>query len=890
MFRQLHFISLAVLFWIFAPLWVNGGAISLQAQSSLDNSDSLSVDFFMQQAQAALQNQQADEAITFIERALDISVAQQDTANQAPQWRVLAQAHRQKGNYGKAIKYYLLTFKTLKNSSLTNDLADLNLEIGGLYERELNAYTKAAEYYQRAYEQYLKNDNQAGQQKALEYLGRAYYTDKNYETALIQYDKIFEFYHQSADTVSMISILRKKINVHNIRKEYEQASGLNMEILALCKAQKNIEGIATAYNNIAYNLSQLKDYKQALAYFQKTHELDKENKRGEGAMAQTLINLGVTYHNLNQHSKAVNHLQQALKNTIQEKNWKETARIQTLIALIYLRQQDYRNANEFAQNALASAKKSGNAETLQNAYETYAIVLQDSNNYEEALVNYKKHLAIRDSIRTEQRIKEQELSQKQYDIEKTEKELRLVLAEEEVQELIVRQQQLELEKKGIELATQAQELTLLQQKNKLQEATFEKQQLEKEGALQASTLEQQKLIQERQRQELALLQQEKQIQETLLGKKALQEKLRRDSIQILETANALLERDAELQTATIAEKNARIAENAARTRFVRMFALFLILLLALSILAGLYRWRDNQKLKKQNEEIESQKATIEQSYQDLQKTQSQLVESEKMASLGQLTAGVAHEINNPINFVSSNISPLRTDINELLEILEKYEEIIEEKGLEQEFEEVAELKEDIDYDYVKTEITHLLTGIADGANRTAEIVKGLRNFSRLDENEQKFADLNEGIVSTLLILKTKWKGKIKIVKNLNTIPQILCYPGKLNQVFMNILTNAIQAIEQKMKEGEGGENKIYINTHHQNDTVIISIKDTGIGMTEAVKKRIFEPFYTTKNVGDGTGLGLSITFGIIQNHKGTIAVHSEVGKGTEFVITLPVKQ
>ena len=264
---------------------------------------------------------------------------------------------------------------------------------------------------------------------------------------------------------------------------------------------------------------------------------------------------------------------------------------------------------------------------------------------------------------------------------------------------------------------------------------------------------------------------------------------------------------------------------------------------------------------------------------NLKKTQSQLIDSEKMASLGQLTAGVAHEINNPINFVSGNVTPLKRDIDDILKILNEYERIIKEKQLTDQFQSIEDLKEEVDYLFLIREIDNLIKGINEGAKRTTEIVKGLRNFSRLDENESKSADIHEGIDSALLILKNRLKQNIEVVKDYGNIPGVLCFPGQLNQVFMNILNNAIQAIN--------GEGKIRIKTSMEGSFVRISIKDSGKGMTPEVQKRIFEPFFTTKDVGKGTGLGLSISYGIIEKHNGKISVKSEIGKGTEFIIKLP---
>lgn len=264
----------------------------------------------------------------------------------------------------------------------------------------------------------------------------------------------------------------------------------------------------------------------------------------------------------------------------------------------------------------------------------------------------------------------------------------------------------------------------------------------------------------------------------------------------------------------------------------------------------------------------------------------QLVESEKMASLGQLTAGIAHEINNPINFVTSNIKPLKRDVEMVIDMLGQVEDIYSSDGtVEEKKTKIDNLKQELDFDYLKTEIDYLLNGIADGSNRTAEIVKGLRVFSRLDEDDLKRADLNEGIDSTLVIVNNQI-DKTEVVKNYGTVPEVECYPGKLNQVFLNIMSNGLHAIKSKFKDEKGG---IFTITTSTNDThVIISFKDNGSGMTEETKKKLFEPFFTTKDVGEGTGLGLSIAFNTINKHNGTITVNSELGEGAEFIIEIPI--
>ncbi len=277
---------------------------------------------------------------------------------------------------------------------------------------------------------------------------------------------------------------------------------------------------------------------------------------------------------------------------------------------------------------------------------------------------------------------------------------------------------------------------------------------------------------------------------------------------------------------------------------------------------------------------------------NLRETQSQLVESEKMASLGQLTAGVAHEINNPINFVTASISPLKRDIQVIWDVMDNLEDIALNETLDrtEKQKQINFSKNEHEVDYLKDEINYLLKGVQDGAERTAEIVRSLRIFSRVDEDTLKYADVNEGIESTLVILNTMLREKIDVVRQYEELPEIECYPGKLNQVFMNILTNGIYAVTKKFEDSPGG--KISIATNHlpQYNCIEIKISDNGIGIPVELQKRIFEPFFTTKDVGEGTGLGMSIAFKTIERHEGKIILDSTVGLGTTFTITLPIQQ
>jgi two-component system NtrC family sensor kinase len=292
------------------------------------------------------------------------------------------------------------------------------------------------------------------------------------------------------------------------------------------------------------------------------------------------------------------------------------------------------------------------------------------------------------------------------------------------------------------------------------------------------------------------------------------------------------------------------------------------------------------KVKERTEALENTNESLNVALINLKEAQSQLVDSEKMAGLGQLTAGIAHEINNPINFVTSNIKPLELDIIDLDSVITMYEKLDFNAELPPQISKIESFKKQIDIVFVREEIKSLLSGISEGAKRTAEIIRSLKNFSRLDENDTKPADMAEGLDSTLILIKSTFPANLKIIKDYQPIPEVECMPGKINQVFMNLITNAIYAI--KSKEIQNEEEYITLKIWREGNFAKISLKDSGTGMSELVKQKIFEPFFTTKDVGEGTGLGLSIAFRIIENHHGSIDVITNLGEGTEFIINLPI--
>ncbi|MGR3319844.1 MAG: ATP-binding protein [Candidatus Anammoxibacter sp.] len=296
--------------------------------------------------------------------------------------------------------------------------------------------------------------------------------------------------------------------------------------------------------------------------------------------------------------------------------------------------------------------------------------------------------------------------------------------------------------------------------------------------------------------------------------------------------------------------------------------------------------RLEEDVHKGRQDIEKKNKELEMAYDKLKEAQAQVLHQEKMASIGQLAAGVAHEINNPIGFIMSNLNTLNKYIKKIVNFLDAQSQILKdsaeskEKDIDVVLNSVNEKRQTSKFDYIIGDIENLVKESLEGTNRVKDIVQNLKSFVHVDEKKYKWDDINLGLDATIKIVWNELKYKVTLEKEYGDIPMTKCNQGELNQVFMNILINAAQAIE------EHGE--ITIRTWHEDSNIYISISDTGSGIPKEILKRIFDPFFTTKDVGIGTGLGLKIAYDIIKMHNGDINVDSEVGKGTTFTIRIPI--
>lgn len=313
------------------------------------------------------------------------------------------------------------------------------------------------------------------------------------------------------------------------------------------------------------------------------------------------------------------------------------------------------------------------------------------------------------------------------------------------------------------------------------------------------------------------------------------------------------------------------------------------------------RVRTQLKLYHLTEHLEHQvaerTAEVEQALQQLQLSQVQLVQSEKMAALGKLVAGVAHEINNPLNFIHANLNHMEEYTQIFLTFIELYQ-----KNYPNPVDDIQEQAEDVNLSFIRSDVIKILASMKIGTKRIREIVLSLRNFSRIDEAEFKAVDIHEGIESTLIVLQHRFKvqpkgPEIQLIREYDKLPLVECYSGLLNQVFMNILANAIDSLEEANakladQQIQDRPNKIIIRTSIiDTESVQIMVIDNGCGIPENIRPYIFDPFFTTKPVGKGTGMGLSISYQIItEKHKGQLKCFSEVGQETKFVIQIPIHQ
>ena len=775
---------------------------------------------------------------------------------------LMSKIFRLQKEFPKALDYALVSINEAEERG-EESLIQVYTEVGQLY-KDWEVNQKALGYFNAALARNPKDKNLRA--SIINNMADCYLNLNDFRNAAINYMRVYELRKNEGTKVELIAILRDLQDAYMLTDRYEEALKYNLIILDFKKELKDSTGIGNSMNNIGYLYKHLNKNEEALQYFMESLELNRKLNRLDyphESEKSILMNIGVIYSAMNQYKKSTQYYLEALR------VWKEYATATDLaeiyfgMASNYVKVKDYNIAALHSEAAIAYAIRDNQLDLLAFLYKQMSEIHRKTGENDKALIYYQLYAEVNDEIISLQKLQQQETMKKQFEIEKRESDLRLIMAEKEMKELEVKKLELETEK-------HEQDIAFLLQEKLLQELKIKNQVTEREKTEQELMMTQQELDAQIKDKEIAMLQIRDSVKSLQIKQSELEVKERQGYIKLLDQQRA--------------NQELKLEEQRLMQRFY-VGALTLIIIILFLILRSYFLNRKiNRQLARQNREIQYQKDKVETALIQLKSAQSQLVQSEKMASLGQLTAGIAHEINNPINFVSAGVDGLRSSIDRLMNVIDKYNEIEQTQSLERRemlLNELKHIKEEAHFEKTTAGLFKVIDAVKDGASRTVEIVNGLRNFSRTDESIPRFADIHKSLEGTLVIIKNEAEGKgIDIIKNFDkSMQEVKCYPGKLNQVFMNIISNAIQAIS--------GSGVITITTKNLKDIVKISIKDNGVGMSEKVKNKIFDPFFTTKGVGNGTGLGLSISYGIIQNHKGKLMAYSTPGKGSEFVIFLP---
>lgn len=753
--------------------------------------DTAALNLEFQKSKLYIQNNQIDSAIASLSKL-------SDAAQKAKYWELmtasriqLARIYEKQEDFDNTLKNYYTLIRILGNNEVIDQLAISYFALGEDYAK-YKIYKKAIGYFSHAGTNFKSCGNEAKLVESLTRQSDLYIILENFEMADSTTNAAVQILRKTGTGKDIIPHLQRLVEVYDNLGETNKMLRTNLEILDIYKRQGDHKSVIMTQNDIAYNHAANGDYNLALSIFLESLEASSQFELPDSVRINILTNIGIAYSALDQNSISVDTLSKVEAYYLEKQQPDKLARIQNLIAEVYLKQANISKALDYSRKSVYNGESSGDISILMDCYKTLSDIYQESDDFKNGLIYYGLYSDLKDSISSLNTARNIELNRLEQNATNRASRMILMVMDEEIEELTLENLRIKIERylKEIELYKTEKALEKESQKRKL----------------------------------LALI------------------------------------------------------------------FIFLAFLLILIVFGYFAKKKDNKILKQQkesilniNQELKSKNQAVESALEKLRVTQSKLVESEKMASLGQLTAGIAHEINNPINFISSNLSPLKLNIKEIMEILNEYRKLNDPESKPSSLKKARQLEEKYDIEYLIKELNTILDGISDGAERTKEIVLGLRNFSRLDKHKLQEVKLSEMIDSSLVLLRNQYKDRIEITKSYDSnLTYVECYPGQLSQVLMNIFSNAIQAIE--------GHGTISVKTELYKKEAVIIISDTGKGIPKDKLDNIFDPFYTTKEVGQGTGLGLSISYGIIQEHNGKIDVDSELGVGTTFKISLPVKQ
>ncbi len=754
--------------------------------------------------------------------------------------------------------------------------------VGVVYSRQGNL-TKALEAYFKAIEIYEKVGDKKGVASTYGNVGLIYKNQGNYEKGLDAYYTSLKTFEVLGDKKRIASIYINIAIIYVEQGNYTKALDNHFKSLKTFEALGDKKKIAIVYNNVGHTYRAQGNHAKALDNHFKSFKLLEEldDKR---SMAYSYNNIGDIYLGQGNNDKALENYFNALKTFEKIGEKRGVSQSYENIGANYLASGKLDEALEYNFKSLKIKEELGDKKGIANNYYDIGATYLASNNLNKALEYQSKASEIAKTIGSKKLSAQASIMLGKIYQKQKQWGLAQVYLEEGLQEA---------QEVGLKefISDAAEQLASVEKKLGNYPAAYDYHVLYKQMS--------DSLFNEEQTQKITRLE---------LNYAFEQEK---DSIQLAnQTQQDLLEKDIE---------NRKITQIATLVGLGLLAILLVVLFLffrskqrsnkllteksqALEIANEEIR-NTNEELKAANEEIQSQNAQLAQSHQNLQNQQEEitsqrdqlqeslqqlkqaqalLVQTEKMSSLGQLTAGIAHEINNPVNFINANINTLKENMEDIGRVLSPLEKLNEDNYPEK-LQEIQALKEAHSFDMAVQELDVLLEGIGEGAQRTTSIIDSLRTFSRLDEDALKPFDIHKNLDVTLTLLQNRHRERIRVDKYYEASPQIEAYPGKLNQVFMNLLANAVEAIE--------GKGLITITTQDEGkDRVRISIQDTGVGVPEEVMQRVFEPFFTTKAIGQGVGLGLSIVYGIIEKHQGKVSFESQLGKGTEFSIILPISQ
>ncbi|MCS6904109.1 MAG: tetratricopeptide repeat protein [Bacteroidia bacterium] len=956
----------------------------LISRLATEKNDSVQVHLMLQIATLEVNAKNWEKARTYAENALELSTKITYGRGRGEALLQLGEIHKKTGKLNSAINYYLQALLTYEIIGDRNKLIFTYNELGSIYQQSF-LYEKAVDYYTKALELERKQQNKGGQVIFLSRIAQCYLEAGKYNEAYNYFNQALALQKKEGSVAEQIAIYKNMAIAATLAQKYSDALEANLALLSLYESQKDIENQTYTLNNIGFVYQKMGNDARAVEYFNKAFALNKQlltqNIGNRSNASALLINMGFISTYLKDYTKAIDYYREALAIEEKEKDSDGIARVSNYLAVTYfVGGLGINECIEYATNAAKIAESIGANDILLQSYKILSEAYNKNNDPQQAQKYFKLYSNLKQELDKRELAQRESLVQSQIEIEKRENELRLLIAEKEKQELALNKSILEAEKREKELALKQKELALLKQKQELQEQTLRNQQLEKERVEQALRLAKEQLITDRKNKEILELQKNQKIQELALKQQELEKNEKEKTIRLLQADQAIKEQ--RLQE----EKRAKNYLIGIVSLVGLSFATFLYGYIqkqkAAKILARQKREIEeaNQKLQQVNELIQEQNNLLiaseeelrsnqeelqavnenlvntqkelvakneflekalhelEESKKQIEAQQAQLVQSEKMAALGQLIAGIAHEVNTPLGAIQASVGTIERALNNTIHKLPKLlkqltpaeeecffdlleralhskpeissrEERKKKKALIEEletaqvpqasaiadslcdmgiYENVAAYYPLFYHDnvletlsvanYIASQKRNSQT-IKIAVEKASRIVFALKNYARFDHsNEPVQASIIDTLETVLTLYHNQLKRGVEVIKNYQEIPPIECFPDELNQVWTNIIHNAAQAMDYN--------GKLEITVEATEEYALVHITDTGKGIAPEIQHRIFDAFFTTKAAGEGSGLGLSIVKKIIQKHQGDIWFESVPGK-TTFTVKLP---